>query len=351
MIIDPTTRNNIYNPLSAQGQWIMHRWGKRTYPEIDISLEKVLHALDSISEGFFLFDRPIYLKSAYGDAALWPDVTRISKLVGSGLTVTTYGMIDLRLANMIKTHKSMLHVYLDGYRDLCGKIFQGARWGDVAGLLNDIKSNAMVEFFVYEHNKHQIPSILRFCKKRNIKIKFTPGIKNDVEGSCIIDQYGNWLYDVIPHDLETDMLDVNYGSIAEINKFHDLKEEYSGLEPVPLTRRLENYKSLRTYIKHIEGRSVLDCPMVSKIHEYEALDKQFNINELDYHITPSGHVTTNSEQYSMFVNMLASDWVANNRSVQNFAPYETYKFKMLYYAQMFNNEFLHSRDTQNYFVD
>ena len=149
----------------------MHRWGKRDYPEIDISLEKVLHALDSISEGFFLFDRPIYLKSAYGDAALWPDVTRISKLVGSGLTVTTYGMIDLRLANMIKTHKSMLHVYLDGYRDLCGKIFHGVKWGDVAGLLNDIKSNAMVEFFVYEHNKHQIPSILRFCKKRNIKIK------------------------------------------------------------------------------------------------------------------------------------------------------------------------------------
>lgn len=350
VIIDPTTRNNIYNPLSAQGQWIMHRWGKRTYPEIDLSLEKVLHALDSISEGFFLFDRPIYLKSAYGDAALWPDVTRISKLVGSGLTVTTYGMIDLRLANMIKTHKSMLHIYLDGYRDMCGKIFHGVNWGDVAGLLNDIKSNAMVEFFVYEHNKHQIPSILRFCKKRNIKIKFTPGIHNDVEGSCIIDQHGNWLYDVIPHDLETEMLDINYGSVNEINQFHDLKEEYSNLDPIPLTRRLQNYNTLRTYIKRIKGRNVLSAPMVSKLFDHSTLEEKFGVEGEDFHITPTGHVTTNSEQYSMFVNMLADDWVANNQYAQRLLPHETYKTKMIYYAQLFDKEFLRDRDTQNYFV-
>ena len=347
MIIDPTTRNNIYNPLSAQGQWIMHRWGRRDYPEIDIPLEKVLHALDSISEGFFLFDRPIYLKSAYGDAALWPDLTRISKVVGSGLTVTTYGMIDPKVAQMVKTHKSMFHFYVDGYRDLCGKIFQGVNWGDLAGMLSDMSSNAMVEFFVYEHNKHQIPSMLRFCKKRNIKIKFTPGIQNDVVGSCVIDEHGKWLYDVVPHDVETEMLDLNTGSINEINKGHDLKDEYSNLEPIPLTRRLENYKSLRTYIKDINGRSVLESPMVTKLIEFENIDKN---NEPDYHITPSGHVTVTSEEYSMFVNMLAPDWQAGNKFANSIKSYETYKQKMLSYAQMFDNSFLESRDTQNYFV-
>ena len=40
MIIDPTTINNVYNPIGPQGQWIKHRWGKRNFPQIDIKLEK-----------------------------------------------------------------------------------------------------------------------------------------------------------------------------------------------------------------------------------------------------------------------------------------------------------------------
>ena len=63
MIIDPTTINNVYNPIGPQGQWIKHRWGKRNFPQIDIKLEKVMHTLDAMSEGFFIFNHPIYCKA------------------------------------------------------------------------------------------------------------------------------------------------------------------------------------------------------------------------------------------------------------------------------------------------
>jgi hypothetical protein len=349
VIVDPTTRNNIYNPLSAQGRWIKHRWGKRDYPVVDIELEKVLHALDSISEGFFLFDRPIYLKSAYGDAALWPDVTRISKIVGSGLTVTTYGMIDHKVATTIKRHKSMLHFLIDGYREECGKIFHGANWNELSGLLTEISSNAIVEFFVYEHNKHQIPNMIRFCKKRNIKLKFTTGEATDNNSSCIIDQDGNWLYDVIPHKCDTELLDLSYGSIEEINLGHDLKDQYSDLEPVELTRLMPNYSSLRTYIKPPKGKTIIEYPMVSKIHDHNTLSQRFNIESIDYILTPTGHVCTSSEEYYMFVNMLCSDWLMNSAAVKEIHSSDTFLLKVLYYAQKFNRQFLETHQSQNYF--
>lgn len=350
MIIDPTTRNNIFNPLSAQGRWIRHRWGKRNYPEIDLELEQVLHSLDSISEGFFLFDEPIYLKSAYGDAALWPDVTRISKIVGSNLTVTTYGMLDIKLAQTIKRHKSMLHFLVDGYRDECGKVFHGVKWNELSGILSEVASNAIVEFFVYEHNKHQIPNMIRFCKKRNIKLKFTTGDATDNDSSCIITENGEWLYDVVPHECDTPLLDLSYGSVEEINTGHDLKDQYSDLEPVELARYLKNYNSLRTYIKPPTGRSIVDLPMVSKIYDHNELKQKFQTDHEQYIITPTGHVCTCSEEYFMFVNMLANDWAMNSAVVKEIKLHNTFEQKVLYYAQKFNKTFLEKNQVQNYFL-
>ena len=42
MNIDPTTHSTVYNPLSSQGQWAQHRFGKRDYPELNLDLETVL---------------------------------------------------------------------------------------------------------------------------------------------------------------------------------------------------------------------------------------------------------------------------------------------------------------------
>ena len=340
MIIDPTTHNNIYNPIGAQGQWVKHRWGKRNYPDVEIDLEKVLHTLDSMSEGFFIFNQPIYVKSTYGDAMLWENITRISKIVGSRLTITTYGMVDTKVAEMVKGHQAMMHFLIDGYRDECGKIFLGAEWSTISYVLNKVKENAMVEFFVYEHNKHQIPSIVRFCEKRNIKLKFTPGVANDPVGSCIIDADSNWLYDVVPHHLETDM--------HEAKVHAGLKEEYKGLTEVPLIRHLENYNSLRTFTKEVQGRGLLESPMVSHSIDHNKLKEKYQQHNIEYHLTPTGHIAESSEEFAMFVNMLSSDWAFNTESVSKIQ--DEYMWLMLYYAQMFDKDYLNKREVLTYFT-
>lgn len=345
MIIDPTTQSTVYNPLSSQGQWAQHRFGKRDYPELKLDLETVLHSLDSISEGFFVFDQPIYIKSTYGDAGLWKDATRISKLVGGMLTISTYGMIPSKTVETLKSHQAMIHVFCDGFENECGKVFLGAKWESVANVLSLANSNAMVEFFVYEHNKHQIPYIITFCAQRSVKIKFTPGIKNDNIGSCIIDQNGNWLYDVVPVNLETEMLDDDHDTV----QLRDIKDKFNNKKPVPLTRHLENYNSLRTFVSEINGRGLLDSPMVSHIISNRQLKVFDNPNKDDIHITPSGHVTENAEEFYMFVNMLSPDWQMTNKIVSKIKPTDEYALKTLYYAQKFDQEFLEKRKVQSYF--
>ncbi len=342
MIIDPTTINNVYNPIGPQGQWIKHRWGKRNFPQIDIKLEKVMHTLDAMSEGFFIFNHPIYCKSTFGDAMLWEHITRISKIVGSRLTVTTYGMIDVKVAETVKRHQSMIHFFIDGYRDECGRVFLGAEWSTISYVLNKVRENAMVEFFVYEHNKHQIPSMVRFCAKRNIKLKFTTGISNDPIGSCIIDQQGNWLYDVVPYELDTDMFE------PEVHTH--LKEKFKNAEPVALKRHLENYNSLRTYIKEVEGRSLLDSPIVSNSNKEDLIEK-FSNDQVEYHLAPTGHITESSEEFSMFVNMLCDDWLLDSPSVYKMDTSNEYMLSMLYYAQKFDKDYLKNREVLSYFTE
>jgi hypothetical protein len=345
MIIDPTTHSTVYNPLSSQGQWAQHRFGKRDYPDLTLDLETVLHSLDSISEGFFVFDRPIYLKSTYGDAGLWKDVTRLSKLVGGMLTVSTYGMLDAKVIKTIKHHQAMIHVFCDGFEDDCGKVFLGAEWESIANLLSIANSNAMVEFFVFEHNKHQIPYIITFCAQRNVKIKFTPGISNDNIGSCVIDHDSNWLYDVLPVELETEMLDADYDAAL----LREIKDKYSNVKPVQLKRHLENYNSLRTFIVNKKGRGLLQLPMISQLIPHNQLQKFDNPVKDDIHITPTGHVTENAEEYHMFLNMVSSDWEMTNKTVSKINHLDEYGLKTLYYAQKFNKEFLKSRKVQSYF--
>lgn len=345
MIIDPTTYSTVYNPLSSQGQWAQHRFGKRNYPELNLDLETVLHGLDSISEGFFVFDQPIYLKSTYGDAGLWKDATRISKLVGGMLTISTYGMIPSKTVETLKSHQAMIHVFCDGFESECGKIFLGAEWESVANVLNLANSNAMVEFFVYEHNKHQIPYLITYCSQRSVKIKFTPGIANDTIGSCVIDQNSNWLYDVIPVNLETEMLDSDYDAV----KLREIKDKYNNSKPIPLQRHLENYNSLRTFVAERKGRGLLDSPMVSQLIKHDQLQGFDNQDKDNIHITPTGHVTENGEEFYMFLNMLSPDWQMTNKNVAKINLKDDYALKTLYYAQKFDQEFLEKRKVQSYF--
>ena len=129
-----------------------------------------------------------------------------------------------------------------------------------------------------------------------------------------------------------------------------LKEKFKNAEPVKLQRHLDNYNSLRTYIKEVEGRSLLDSPIVSTSNKEDLIEK-FNKDHIEFHLAPTGHVTESSEEFSMFVNMLCDDWLLDSPSVYKMDTRNEYMLSMLYYAQKFDKEYLNKREVLNYFTE
>ena len=341
MEIDLTTKNNVFNAIGAQGQWFQHRWGKRPYPTLELDINDVKKAVSSIEKG-----ESVYAKSMYGDSMLWDDITDLADSLGEDLIITTYGMAGEDKLAKINKAGSYVHVMLDGMEELCGKVFLRAKWDKINSFIENANLK-LIEFYVYEHNKHQIPDIIKYCHKKDIFLKLSPGIAKDAVGSAIIDQMGEWLYDVMPADVNTDFKGPGYWT-AEL-------EEFAKLEPVELQRNTENHTSLRTFLTTPEGRSVLEKPMVSSYipnEEYfDSFAKEYNEGtEKTYYISVSGHAFNNREEYTMFTQMLSPDWdVSTETCKSEVVKHNIFAQKVLWFAKKFDEKYIKEIDIEKVF--
>lgn len=270
MIVDPTTKNFIYNSTSPQGQWYKHRWGRRNYPIVDLPL-------------FYPATEHITLSSVYGDPLAWTHINEFCKNYKGNISIITYGV------GVLPEHDNITYILkLDGIHELCGKVFLGAEWNESILARVDI-----IEFHQYAHNKRQLLDVYQLCVEHNLHLVIVDGAMVDYYGASIIDQECNWLYDVFPAT-------------------HDSTE---------LVRTVEAYNSLRTYVKPPQGRSILRKPMIAKQPEiYRTVE-----NDGEY-IAPTGHKFTNRNMFTMFMLMLGDDWVATN-------PQNEYEEDIIFYAR------------------
>ena len=115
--VDITTRNTVYNTLSAQAQWVQHRFGKRKYPTLDIDADIIINSLKTV-------DKTISFVSVYGDPCLHPDFVKILKNMSIGKTVVnTYLNFDNEhVIDALNFSKSYVVVPLYGFGESCNKI-------------------------------------------------------------------------------------------------------------------------------------------------------------------------------------------------------------------------------------
>ena len=71
LIIDTTTDSIVFNPLSSQGQWVNHRFGKRKVDyQLDAdSLLDYISTLDDLDHVDFI--------SVFGDAMCYTDIEKV----------------------------------------------------------------------------------------------------------------------------------------------------------------------------------------------------------------------------------------------------------------------------------
>jgi hypothetical protein len=341
MELDLTTKNNVFNAVGSQGQWFQHRWGKRSYPNLELDFDDVKKIVSKLGK-----DESVYAKSVYGDSMQWENIADLAKLLGEKLIITTYGMAGEDQIEAINKTGAFVHVMLDGIDDLCGKVFLRAKWSKIDKFIETC-NNRLIEFYVYEHNKHQIPDLIKYCHNKDIFLKLSPGTAKDAVGSAIIDQMGEWLYDVMPEAVNTDFKGPGYWT-AEL-------EDYENIKAIELQRNTENHTSLRTFMTSPEGRSVLEKPLVSSFipnEDYfdDFADEYKEETSDNCYIAVSGHVFKNHEEYTMFSQMLSPDWDVSTETCKTDAvTHNLFAQKVLWYAKRFDEKYINEIEIDKVF--
>ena len=272
--LDITTRNTVYQPLSAQGQWIQHRFGRRNYPTTDLDLSTIKLALEKYNT--------IFLRSVYGDPLCHPYINNILDLIKDSnkqCVIFTYLNIDnTDLIKKLSTIDNILvYVGIDGFSSY-GKTILHSDSELVFKNIKTLDKKVTIEFFMYKHNLYDYDAIK---KEFNCPINLLPGKKLCDGPSSIIDENGNWLYDVVP----VDKMDTN---------LHD---------PC-LVKYLVSFNILTPYIRVIKGKSILDNPLI--VRSIKNNKETFNIDMPAISVT--GHVFKCNEYMDIFSNALCDDW-------------------------------------------
>lgn len=259
--VDPTTQNHIYNPISAQGQWFNHRWGRRNYPTgIAISKKHI---------GFSKPDAEVHLHSVYGDPTCWEHITWAAGRYGRGLSVITYGNTSTFITKYLVNKKSNITYMIDGLHELHGKVYLGSNWDRV---FDNIKRSPLchVQFLLCDHNEHQVDELSALSIKYKFTFDFTPVNEETIP---IITESGEWLYDI----------------------------SYAG-SGLGLVRNLSTYNELRTMTKMINGKSIRNNPKIPKPNTKSVFEED------GIYISPYGESFYNRDLFELYMYMLTDDW-------------------------------------------
>ena len=303
--IDLTTSNTVFNPLSAQGSWIQHRFGKRNYPNIELDTARVIDYLLHTND-------QIFLTSSFGDALCFSGITDLIKL-NKNFIIHSYANIqNNKLFDLLADSSSIVVIKLSGLENLADKIYLNSDWNVIRNNISILKNKCLIEFELFEHNICQLPKIIELCDHFNIKLKISPGASlNDAvlvgpkRGfSSIIDEDGNWLHDAI--SLNTPFPD-DFLSPTEILKF-----KINPCDPARLVQTTDGYQTLRTFVKKVNGKSILNHPSTFKTQN-ERIQRPLK----GFSLSVTGHVLPNESITKCFSNMLCTDWKISHKDVFN----------------------------------
>jgi hypothetical protein len=265
--LDITTNSIVFNPLSSQGQWVNHRFGKRK-----INYQLYINSIIEYISTIYTLEHVTFI-SIFGDPILHPNIVELCKVLKSEnitMTCVTYGMGD----NNVFKDLSELGVYFvfktTGLED---KVFLNTDWQIIKNNIDTV-SQKQIQFFKYKHNKNDL---------NELQSNYDCIVELDGEclcGDCssIIDEQGNWLYDV--HNI-------------------DSKSE-------TLVKTLQSYHYLKHFIKSVKGKSILNKPNDFVL---PGLNLEFEFEQTnDIFVSASGHVFNNNEEMHIFSNALCDDW-------------------------------------------
>lgn len=272
--IDLTTNNTVYNTLGAQAQWLQHRFGKRNYPDLSLDTDKVISFLENCND-------TVNFISVFGDPCCHPNFLDIMSVIEEGRSVvnTYLNFKNDNIIHVLNNKNSYVVIPLYGINELHDKILLGSDWDIVKNNLSNLTCGVCVEFYMFEHNMHQLKEIKELTRIFNFDLKIRKGIALHPDGfSPIVNDKGKWLYDVYPCD-----------------------ENLTELKWKELCKTVNGYNSLIQFVKPVKGKSILSSPNIFKVQDKYTYDDQTSISV-------TGHSFNSFELHQVFSNALCTDW-------------------------------------------
>jgi hypothetical protein len=290
---DLTTSNTVFNPLSAQGSWIQHRFGKRNYPSAELPIEKVLEVIAETEASEY------FLESNYGDALCYSHIDELLES-DAAFIIRSYCNIDNdALFHKIKEKNYTVAVNLADIDEHNSSVFLHSDWSVISKNLMTLGSCAYITFWLYEHNQSQLKTLADFCYKYGNNLQVVPGVALHQDHSSIIDERGSWLYDVVSSStISTDGFISGNDLVVLSEKADKLANEYT-----KVSQSLFCYSTLRTFLKEQKGRSILNYPIVPIFEPFQ-IEKPFS----EIAITVTGHVLPSKTLAETFSHTLCDDW-------------------------------------------
>jgi hypothetical protein len=243
---------------------------------LTLPYEPLIKSLDSIDVDSLILD------SVYGDPICYSNIDNLLTYAATNnIAVQFHCHLNvlqnstIQLLNLMDSH---VVTTLSGINHLADKIHQGLDWNVVQSNLQLLTCKKTVIFHMYRHNICQIPELTQFCNNNNIQLELIPGPTLSTGFSSIIDQLGNWLYDV--HSASSPD-DISAGELVQT---------------------MEGYHALKKYRATPTGKNILGKPMIFKTGNSSELYPE------SICVAVTGHVFKNIPHLHAFANALCSDW-------------------------------------------
>ena len=297
LFLDLTSKSDVYNPISPQGQWLYHKFGRRNYPRSEIDFLEILHYLKNHKTD------NIICHSYFGDPLYYSNILSLAKYCykeNINLMIFTYGNFnDKHIIDKLSEYNAKIYIFLSGYGENNSLIYHNSSWNNISYIIDRMSSdNIFIEYSLYNHNVNDLLKICDLCDEKNIKLKYFKG--NTLGGNfCnIIDEHGKWLFDIQKVNEELKFCDL----FLNKEQIKNAKKELSKIESnQKLYQSTEGYLLLRTCIYERNHKNIFNIKLTKFPDFVPDLENDTYINFL-------GYVFKSRSLYETFNNSLCDDW-------------------------------------------
>lgn len=286
IFVDLTSKNNLFNPVEAQGSFVGHRFGKRDIPEEHLDFNNL--------KNFLIHENPdqIILDSVFGDPFEYNKIKELfdfCQYQDIQIIVVTNGVSEK--IKLVEGNNSYCIFKLYGYSDTYNVVIPH---GDFSKVRQNLKYCDKINYHIYVENFKDLHNVENNIYGIEVEYFNGPTVGHLIHH--IMTETGEWLHDVT--SLYTNDVTDSFATPISV-KDYDSLSKLNIPDCIP-SKSLLGYQYLKTFVQIIKEKSILEIQL-PKNNSHIELKKSKSISY-------KGHLFDNIVCRDYITNGYIPDW-------------------------------------------